>query len=196
MIKNPNEYEKGKTTVIFVRHGDRIHFDDPWVGLVTPGPGLNKLGKKQAKDVSKKLSKFKSQIDALYCSDMTRAMETAEEIGKKIGKKPVVVKEISEFAHAVWKKKFYTKEFWVHYLKHLNSLKALDKILKANKGKLIVIVAHGNVIRGLIFRKLGLSYKQLRSFHYHNCGIASVRFSGTKLDHINCFNSKDVVLGS
>jgi len=196
MLKNQNEHEIGKTNVLFIRHGDRIHVSgDDGIGLISPGPGLNKLGKKQAKDVAKKLSKFKGQIDLLYCSNMTRAIETANEISKKIGKKPIIIEDLSEIAHAVWKRNIYTKEFWKYYLKHLNSLKALDKILEKDRGKFIVIVAHGNLIKGLIFKKLGLSLKQIGFFHHHNCSVSSVRFSGKKLDHINCINSKEIVLG-
>jgi len=196
MLKNPNKYEVDKTTVLFIRHGDRIHIPgNEGIGLITPGPGLNNLGKKQAKEVAKKLSKFKDQIDLLYCSDMTRAIETAQEISKKIGKKPIIIKEFSEIGNNLWKRKFHTKEFWKHYFKHKSSIKALDKLLEKNKGKLIIIVAHGNLIKGLIFKKLGLSFKQIRFFHHHNCGISSARFSGKKLNHINFYNSKEIFLG-
>jgi len=197
MLKNPNKHEVGKTTVLFVRHGDRIIVpgEERAVGLITPGPGLNELGKKQAKDVANKLSKIKEQIDLLYCSDMTRAIETAQEISKKIGKKPIIIKELSEIGHDLWKKKVYTRDFWKHYLKHRDSIKALDRILEKNNGKVIVIVAHGNLIKGLILKKLGLSLRQIGFFHHHNCSISSARFSGKKLDHINFFNSKEIALG-
>ena len=103
MLKNPNKYETGKTTVLFIRHGDRIHIPESKnLGLAIPGPGLSEIGKKQAKDVARKLSKLKSQIDALYCSDMTRAIETAEIIGKEIRKKPKIIQGISEFNKIIW----------------------------------------------------------------------------------------------
>jgi phosphoserine phosphatase len=194
MLKKPDKYTLGKTTVLFIRHGDRIHIPgNEGIGLITPGPGLNKLGKKQAKDVAKKLSKFKGEIDLLYCSDMARAIQTAQEISKKISKKPIIIKELSEIGHDLWKKKIHTKDFWKHYLKHRNSIKMLDKILEENKGKFIVIVAHGNLIKGLIFKKLGLSLKQIGFFHHHNCSISSVRFLGKKLDHIYFYNSPEIV---
>jgi broad specificity phosphatase PhoE len=195
MLKNPNKFEIGKTTVLFIRHGDRIHLPgNPGIGLVIPGPGLSELGKKQAKDVAKKLSKLRGQIDALYCSNMTRAIETAEEISKKIGKKPIIVKDLSEFK-PIWKKGLSIKEFWKNYKKYKNAIKSLDKILQKDNGQLIVIVAHGEVIKGLIFGKLGLPFKQISFFHHHNCSISSARFSWKKLDHINYYNSPEIVLG-
>ncbi|MCK5149424.1 histidine phosphatase family protein [Candidatus Pacearchaeota archaeon] len=59
-LKNPKNYEKGKTLVFLVRHGDRIHISgNPNLGLKIPGPGLSALGKKQAKSVAKKFAKVK-----------------------------------------------------------------------------------------------------------------------------------------
>lgn len=50
MLKNPNKYEKGKTIVYFVRHGERIHMpNSPESGLLIPGPGLTAKGRKHSK---------------------------------------------------------------------------------------------------------------------------------------------------
>ena len=194
VLKNPNEYEKDKTIVYFVRHGDRIHIPNRKdLGLEEGGPGLSNLGKKQAKYVAKKFSKIKAEIDKIYSSDMNRAIETAEIIGKEIKKKPNIIKGISEFNQIVWQNKFYRRKFWKHYLKHKSSLKVFDKILEENKGKVILIVAHGNIIKGIIGKKIGLTHWQIKKFDYHNCHISLVRFKGLKLDYIHYFNSKELV---
>ncbi len=193
-LKNPNEFQKGKTIVYFVRHGDRIHIPNSKdIGLITGGPGLSFLGKKQAKEVAKKFSKIKKEIDKIYSSDMNRAIETAEIIGKEIGKKPKVVKGISEFNKIVWDNRIYYHKFWKHYLKHRLSIKVFDKILKENKGKVILIVAHGNVIKGIVGKKMKFTHSQINKYDYHNCHISLVRFKGTKLDYIHYFNSKELV---
>ncbi len=190
MLKNPNKYEMGRTIVYFVRHGERIHIpNSPNSGLLIPGPGLTPKGKKQAREVAKKFSKIKDEIDVLYSSGMTRAIETANEISKQIDKKPIIVKGISEFNVAVWDRKVYKKKFWENYLKQSRAIKTFNKILEKNKGKVIVIVAHGNVIKALIFRKWGLSLKKCGNVHHMNCYISVVRYKGKKLDHICCFNS-------
>ena len=63
-LKNPTNYEKGKTLVFLVRHGDRIHISgNPNLGLKIPGPGLSALGKKQAKSVAKKFAKIKKRYE-------------------------------------------------------------------------------------------------------------------------------------
>lgn len=193
-LKNPNEFQKGKTIVYFVRHGDRIHIPNSKdIGLITGGPGLSFLGKKQAKEVAKKFSKIKKEIDKIYSSDMNRAIETAEIIGKEIGKKPKVVKGISEFNKIVWDNRIYYHKFWKHYLKHRFSLKVFDKILKENKSKVILIVAHGNIIKGIVGKKLKLTHSQISKFDYHNCHISLVRFKGTKLDYIYYFNNAELI---
>jgi len=194
VLKNPSEFQEGKTIVYFVRHGDRIHIPgNKDIGLISGGPGLSVLGKRQTKEVAKKFSKIKKEIDKIYSSDMNRAIETAEIIGKQINKKPKIIEGISEFNKIVWDNRIYHYKFWKHYLKHRFSLKVFDKILKENKGKVILIVAHGNIIKGIVGKKMRFNHSQISKFDYHNCHISLVRFKGTKLDYIHYFNSKELV---
>ncbi len=194
VLKNPNEHQVGKTIVYFVRHGDRVHIPNKKdIGFISGGPGLSNIGKKQAKEVAKKFSKIKKEIDKIYSSDMNRAIETAEIIGKEVGKKTKIIQGISEFNKIVWDNRIYHHKFWKHYLKHRLSIKVFNKILNDNNGKVILIVAHGNVIKGIIGKKIGLSHSQINKFDYHNCHISLVRFKGKKLDYIHYFNSKELV---
>ena len=193
MLKNPNEFEKGKTLVYFIRHGERIHIpNSPESGMIQPGPGLTKLGKKQAQKAAKELSKIKNEIDELYCSSMARAIETAEIISKKINKKPKIIPELSEFDNSAWKRKIHTKRFWKNYLKHKKAIKKFNKILEKHKRKVLVFVIHGNVIKALLFRKMGLSLKKSGMFHTKNCNFAIAQYKNKKLTHICCFNSNSI----
>ena len=195
VLKNPKQYEKLKTLVFLVRHGDRIHIPrNHDLGLRIPGPGLSVLGKKQAKIIAKKFSKIKKEIDVLYSSNMARSIETAEEIGKAINKEPIIYDGISEFNKFLWERKIYHKHFWKHYKLHKISLKKFDEILTKNKEKVIVIVAHGNVIKGIIGNKLGLKMSQIKKFGYDNCAVTLARFKGKKLDYIYYFNNKGLLL--
>ena len=196
VLKNPNKYTIGRTIVYFVRHGDRIHVpNSPDIGLQKVGPGLSALGKKQAKAIAKNMKKIKAEIDVLYSSNMKRAIETANIIGKAVGKKPKVVDGLSEFNNIVWSYKLYHHHFWKHFIKHRKGVSALNKILRDNKGKVIVIVAHGNMIRGLVGNKFGLSLSQTGKLGYHNCHVSLVSFIGTKLDYIDYFNSNGLIRG-
>ena len=193
VLKNPDQYQKGRTIVYFVRHGDRLVPQDIRKMNNFPGPGLNKLGKKQAKAVAKEFAKLKDEIDVFISSGMTRALETAEEIGKKINKKPKICNELCEFNKFVWEGKFHKLNFWKHYFKHRLSIKAFDRILLNNKGKVIVIVAHGNIIKGILGKKIGIPLKQRGLLDCHNCHICLARFIGTKLDYIPYINSSNLM---
>ncbi|MEI6731833.1 MAG: histidine phosphatase family protein [archaeon] len=188
-LKNPNEYEKGKTIVYLVRHGDREKSDDMNSGMTLPGPGLTALGKKQAKFAALQFVKIKDEIDSLYCSEMTRAKETAKEIGRKIGKKPKVVKGIAEIHGSFFRKEFHNSFFWRSIPRYLGAKKALNKILDKNKGKVIVIVMHGHLIHALLGHKYGLSLKQRHQLHTTNCHFYKLRFDRRKLVKVYCMNA-------
>jgi len=190
VLKNPDKYHLGKTIIYFVRHGDRIHIPG------TPEPhdfGLSAKGKKQARDVAKKFAGIKGEIDILYTSPMKRAYETALEIGKKIGEKPVIIKGFEEMNIIIENPKLFSAKYWKARSEFKKKQKIFDKILEKNKGKVIVLVAHGRLNRMLIGRKLGLSHKNSNVFDAHNCHITLVRFKGKKLDYIHCVNSPDLI---
>jgi len=194
VLKHINEYIKGRTIVYFVRHGDRIHIpNNKNLGLSHPGPGLSALGKKQAKEVAIKFFRIKDEIDALYSSSMTRAIETANEISKKIGKKPIIYDELSEVHKIIGTKKFYHPHYWEQTFRLRKAMKSFDRILEKNRKKVIIIVAHGNIIRSLLARKLRVPLRKLHIFDQTNCHISKVRFLGKKLDYISYINSGDVL---
>jgi len=190
VLKNPNEYLKGKTTVYFVRHGERIHIPN---SLYPHDFSLTPKGIKQAKEVAKKFAKIKDEIDVIYTSPMKRAYETAVEIGKKINKKPIIIPHFEEINKIIEHPNFFSLNYWKARKEFRNKQKIFDRILEKNKEKVIVLVAHGRLNRMIIGRKIGLSHKKSNIFDAHNCHITLVRFKGKKLDYIHCVNSKDLV---
>jgi len=190
VLKNPTEYEIGKTIVYFVRHGDRIKIPG---GKPPHDYSLSKKGKNQARKVAKEFSKIKSQIDVLYTSPMKRAYETAIEIGKIIGKKPRVIEGFEEVPKILEHPNLFRKNYWVARLKFRTKEKKFERLLEKERGKVIVVVAHGRLNRMLFGRKLGLSHKKSNIFDSHNCHITLARFKGKELDYIHCINSKDLI---
>jgi broad specificity phosphatase PhoE len=67
--------------LILIRHG-RTDWNDQRRYQGHDGPGLNAIGRRQAEDLAEKLSTW--QIQALYSSDLPRAIETASIIGNKL----------------------------------------------------------------------------------------------------------------
>lgn len=189
MSKIQKDYEEGKTIVYFVRHGDRLETTD---NSRIPGPGLSVLGHSQSKDVAKKFLKLKGNVDLVYSSTMKRAQETAKYIGEAIGKKPLFYEDLSEFNKFVWAGKYYHPNFWKHYTRYRKARILFNKLLRENVGKTIIIVAHGNVIKGLIGKKLGISLEKRGLFEYTNCAVSKLRFSGTKIDYVYYYNASHV----
>lgn len=187
-MKQP-KYKEDKTLVYFVRHGERQFISDSSDdGSEKPGPGLNKNGKRQARAIAKRFMKIKG-IDLLVSSSMRRAYETSKEIEKILNVDSKICDKICEFNKIVWKAKYYHINFWEHYLKYKDSLKFFDRLLKENKGKKIILVTHGNVIKGIIGKKLGLSLKQIKCLRLNSCHVTLAQFNGTKLEYLPYLNS-------
>ena len=194
VLKNPNKYQIGKTIVYFVRHGSRLSYPDANGHESEPHDfGLSAKGKKQAKEVAKKIAKIKDEIDVLYTSPMKRAYETSVEIGRKIGKKPIVIKGFEEINKILEKPRIFSRAYWKARREFRKKQKIFDKILDKNKEKVIVIVSHGRLNRTLIGKKLGLSHRACNLFDTYNCHITLARFKGRKLNFIHCVNSRDLV---
>ena len=191
VLKNPKEYEVGKTIVYFVRHGERE--SQSIENSRIPGPGLTEKGKIEAKYIANSFKKIGKEVDIIYTSSMLRAQQTAEYISKAIHKKIHVCDELSEFNKFVWRGKIYHPKFWKHYSKYLRAQKCFDEILKKQKGKVIVIVAHGNIMKGLIGKKMKVDFKHRGMLGYNNCYVSKLQFSGLKFDYMQYYNSKEII---
>jgi len=188
-LKNPNEYEKGRTIVYFVRHGD-YNIDESVPRI--PGPGLNSKGIKQAKSVAKSFKRISDEVDAIYSSSMARAIETAKEINKVLHKHLQVQEELCEFNRFLWERKVHHPKFWKHYSKYLKAQRCLDEILAKNQGKVIIIVAHGNVIKGILGKKMNIDFKIRGLMNQDNCHVTKIRFVGKKFSYLYYYNNKEV----
>ncbi len=86
------EVKQNKISVFLVRHGETLDHE----GSKRQGPNssLGTKGKEQAKSVSERLSKEK--IDVILTSKLNRAIETTEEISKRLGINTEVFEGIHE----------------------------------------------------------------------------------------------------
>jgi broad specificity phosphatase PhoE len=187
VLKNPSQYNLGKTIVYFIRHGERIHIS----GEKEPHDfSLTKKGISQANRVAKELYKIKKEIDFLYSSPMKRAKETAKIISKKIQKTPIILEGFEEVSNTLHTPKYLSLKYWKEFQKFKKKEKTFNKILEDNKGKVIVIVSHGTLSRMLIERKLHLPLKKINLIHTENCHIHCIRFNKKEIDRIYCLNNK------
>lgn len=83
-------------TVITIQHTQSIHHTNGMVGSWTDWD-LSDLGKKQAENIGRKLSKeFKGCKFAIYSSDLKRAKQTAEIVGRHMGAEITFTKALRE----------------------------------------------------------------------------------------------------
>jgi broad specificity phosphatase PhoE len=192
MRKKSINRKNGKTYVYLIRHA---HFDPPeGPHKFNPHVPLSKKGKIQAKVLAKKFYPLKDSIDIFICSSQGRAVETAEEISKVIEKKPIKSDKLWEFNKILWTRKIYHHKYWKNWLKHKTTIRKFNEILRKNGGKIILIVAHGNVIKGILRNKQKLSLREVKEIDYKNCHVTLLEFNKTKLEKVHIINSKEPII--
>ena len=169
--------EEKNTIVYFVRHA-AINLKEG--EAVEEDPSLNKKGIRQAQILAEQFKKIDPKIDVITTSSMKRSIETTKIICKELEKNYKSIPEFNEFSRSIFKGNFWEKKFLVHYFRYKKACKKFDKIIQSNKGKKILFVIHGNVIRGILGYKLGLSLKQINHFSYNNANISRLTFIGKK----------------
>jgi serine/threonine-protein phosphatase PGAM5 len=142
-------------TIILVRHG--AYQADP--ADSSPGPGLLPVGVAQAKLAASRLAAT-GKFDAVLSSPMTRAHETARVIAAEIPNASVeILPELEECTPPTRRKeitKNETAESMAGCKTRLDALFSQRFVPAAGTARRELFVAHGNVIRSLVVRALGV----------------------------------------
>jgi probable phosphoglycerate mutase len=180
------------TLITFVRHGKNNFGLDgtPWHA----GPHLNMKGKWQADKTGRYLRHF--IFDAVFSSDMNRAADTAKAICKyQKNVKPESInfcRELAEHDEIVYgytnKKKVSRDGEWA---KARTAVKFFKQILKDYKGKRVLIVAHGNIIRDCVGAALGFPIHYSPEINSFNCSVTTFAMRGQKVRAIFNINYTD-----
>lgn len=172
------------TKLLLIRHGET---DDNHnrVFQGQGGCGLNARGRDQSARLAARLGHARIKLDVLYCSDLDRARETAEIIGRDVGLTPVAdaaLREVylgawqglrdSEIAErfpdewAAWQGGRDIKRGGGESYAELSTrvVGALDRLSSAHAGQVLGIVSHGASIKTFVAHVLGLGFDRLRSF--------------------------------
>ena len=185
-----------KTVVVFVRHAETSsNAKGIWQGWTDTW--LDSRGKRQARQVAKRLRDFK--FDAVYCSDLRRALQTAEEIMKYHPRaKLTKLKALREKDFGVFEdyttEELKTKkagpyekyssvrnritvrcpggESWQDVFRR--AAKAVRSILKKHRGGKVLLVSHGGTIRLLLAWLLGRPLAENILFDHNNTGVSIV----------------------
>lgn len=149
--------EPAARTIVLVRHGNYV--PDPAADKKR-GPGLSPIGVAQAHMAGARLAGFPGGFDALYVSPMQRARDTAATIVQDFpGRSFTVVDGLEECTPPTRRKEVMDKEDPASLAackKQLDSV--FDTYFKPAQGKprTEMMVCHGNVIRYLVTRALGV----------------------------------------
>ncbi len=168
--------------IYLVRHGtydrDTVITDD------RIGSGLNALGHEQAKLLGERLAKLPVKIHRLVSSDFTRARQTADDAGAILGMTPERDSLLSECTPTADRADYMANHTtadiaecdadrqaaWIKYVTPTPDADTHD-----------VLVCHGNVIRWMVAKALGMDTKGWTRFDIANCSITviAVRPDGT-----------------
>lgn len=179
-----------KKTIILVRHG-QYH-----PALENERERLTALGRKQAKHTGKRLKEIK--INRIVHSTMPRAVETASIIKKELGYRGVVeacdtLRECVPGFPEKLRKKFGHTDLEKLAKSEAQLNKAYKKYFKTSKKDSVeVIVCHGNVIRYLVCRVLGIDTLNWLKMDILQCGISVVSLRSKGVHRAMLLSHNDV----
>ncbi|MBQ9760656.1 MAG: histidine phosphatase family protein [Clostridia bacterium] len=184
------------TTLIVVRHGQSIsnlngtftgHMDSP----------LTELGLKQAERTAEYLKD--RHIDAIYSSDLIRAMQTAEPVARTHGLTVIPERRLREICggdwegrngaeigklypenYEIWKTDVYRStpdggESFVEVAQRVNAF--LKEILQKHRGECVAIFSHALAVRALACDWFGLPLSKVSEVPFSaNASVTTVRY--------------------
>ncbi len=157
---------------------------------------LNQTGMRQAEQIAKRLSREK--IDALYSSDLSRAVDTARTIAEPHQIEIVKDSRWRELSFGAWEGLSYEEmnagwrdlvtswyadpvrtstpsgETLTQLAARVNS--ALDELKRKHKDETVLLVAHSGTIQTLLCLALGVDLKRCRQFRVSQASLTSVGF--------------------
>lgn len=183
------------TKVIFIRHGQTFwNKEKKYQGHTDIS--LNEIGFKQAKLVGKRLAGEK--INAIYCSDLLRACQTAECIAQHHALPIIRKKELREINFGVWEGLTYHEimETWPQILSTMYSqpgktcppqgenydrvrrrvIKVLQQCIAKHQNETIAIVSHGGTMRVILCAALGIGLDKMWFITQDNTAINIIQY--------------------
>jgi probable phosphoglycerate mutase len=182
----------GATTVLLVRHGESLpaHPDRPFPLVDGHGdPPLDPVGHAQAERLAQRLER--ERIDAIYVTNLSRTMQTAEPLARRLGMTPIVEPDLREVYLGEWEggefrvraaagdpifTQIFEQERWdvipgAEALEEFDRrcARGLGRIVDAHPDGRVMVVAHGGVIGQLLHQVTGA-----RRFAFSGADNASI----------------------
>jgi 2,3-bisphosphoglycerate-dependent phosphoglycerate mutase len=157
------------TTLLLVRHGETDWNADGRLQGQTDTP-LSDFGRDQARRLAKELES--EEIEAIYASDLSRARETAEIVGERLGLPIVLDPDLREKDWGTWeglsaverdRVEFVGESTEAHQERMLRALRRISE-RHAGAGR-VLVVTHGGSMRRVQTAALGMALPVVE-----NCG--------------------------
>lgn len=190
--------------IYFVRHGQTdMNVHNMFYGWYDAD--INATGIAQAEELREAFREI--PIDVIYSSDLTRASHTAEIIaeGRPVEKMP----ELREMAYGIWENRTWESmteadrallEKWKYdwldleipegeaFMDFYNRVTGgLDRIIRENKGKQVLIVSHNGALSAMHCHLTGAGPKGFWNFNSKQGHYSAVLISEKKLTY-DCLN--------
>jgi len=156
------------TTLLLVRHGETDWNADGRLQGQTDRP-LSDFGRRQARQLADELAG--EELEAIYASDLSRARETAEIIGDRLGLATVLDPDLREKDWGTWEGLSAVERDRVEFVGESTEahqeriLHALRRVAERHPGGRVLVVTHGGSMRRVQTAALGLALPVVA-----NCG--------------------------
>jgi broad specificity phosphatase PhoE len=160
------------TTLLLVRHGETDWNAEGRLQGHTDRP-LNELGRRQAKALAARMAD--DGIRAVYASDLSRARETAEIVGERLGLTVVIDPDLREKNWGSWEGLTGTERERVDYVGETTEehseriLRAVRRIAERHPGDRVLIVTHGGSMRRIQVAVYGMALPVVE-----NCAVWAI----------------------
>lgn len=156
------------TTLLLVRHGETDWNADGRLQGQTDRP-LSDFGRAQARRLAEELER--EELQAIYSSDLSRARQTAEIVGERLGLPVVLDPDLREKDWGNWEGLTSAERDRVEFVGESTDahqermLRALRRIADRHLGGRILVVTHGGSMRRVQTAALGVALPVVE-----NCG--------------------------
>lgn len=196
------------TKVIFIRHGQtEWNVTGRYQGQ--SDVHLTEEGKLQARKLAENFPV--QDVDAIYASDLNRAMVTAETVAAKFGLPVQAEPAFRELSFGAWEGLTYPQivEKWedamANFIQHPDILEIpdgetfpavqkramarLNELIRKHDGQTIVVVAHGAVLRTILTAALHMPLQYLWSIRQFNTAVNIVCYDTEANPIVELLNS-------
>jgi alpha-ribazole phosphatase/probable phosphoglycerate mutase len=176
------------TTVYLIRHGETVDADSRrykgHIDVPLSDNGIKQLERLAEYLVQNKEQRAKSKdLKKVYCSGLSRALKSAEIIGKAFGLKPVIIEDLKERSFGIWEGMTFDeiREKWPdtfnawaeNPLKFSpmegestlevrdRAMRAFNEIISNHKDEEIAVVSHGGITRVILCEMLGMPLENI-----------------------------------